>query len=155
MIMTTKDVSAAFGIDARTVRRWHKAGMRQVSPGKYQAKDAVAFYSECIYARETDSEAIKAAKIGYWINRARREAIAADLAEGIRMPINEVKRAWVWRANEMSNGLGSLTLRAAPLLANKPLDEVSAILDEHMAEICDKYARPGRYTPAPDEGTNG
>ncbi|WP_321416334.1 hypothetical protein [uncultured Desulfobacter sp.] len=152
MIMTTKDVSATFGIDERTVRRWHKAGLRQVSPGKYNAKDVADFYSEYIYSRATDSESIQAAKVEYWIAKAGRETVEADLAEGIRMPINEVKRAWVWRANEMSNGLGSLTLRAAPLLANKPLDEVSAILDEHMAELCDKYARPGRYTPAPDEG---
>jgi hypothetical protein len=149
MIIATAQLSELFSITDRAVRLWSDKGCPKAGHGKWDLKVVFNWWLENIYQAEEDGEALAEAKLEYWQAKARTETVKADIAEDSVMVIKDFKDAWLWRVSEMSSGLGSLPMRLAPLVTGKTESEVRKVLDAELWTIRDKFARTGRFTPAP------
>lgn len=147
MKVTTTELSELFGVTKRSIRAWAKAGMPRLGRGKYDLKETHLWWLDNIYTSKAESSAINDAKTEYWKAKARVERVKADEAEKSVISQADAIEAWAWRVGEMSNGLGGLPLRLAPLIAGKTEIETRKILTDEIWKIRDKFARTGKFTP--------
>jgi len=158
MEVSTKQLADIFHVTERTVQLWAKGGCPKAGHGKWNMQDVVAWWADNIYGGNVpDSDETAKAKQDYWKAKARteearsrNEKIKADLAEEKVLPLDEIKKAWAWRINEVSTGLGMIPLRLSPLLVGKPEMEIRKILDNELWKIRDNYARTGKFIPELD-----
>ncbi len=153
MIVATRQIADLFSITDSAVRKWSDKGCPKSGHGKWNLKDVLNWWLENVYQAEEDGEALAEAKLEYWHAKARTETVKADIAENSVMVIKDFKDAWLWRVSEMSSGLGSLPMRIAPLITGKTEAEVRKVLGSELWTIRDKFARTGKFTPAPKKKT--
>ncbi len=150
MIATTKQISEVFGVTQQAISLWSEKGCPKVGHGKWDIREVFNWWLENIYKEENDTEEMAAAKLEYWQAKARSEKVKADVAEDKAILVDDFKQSWVWRVSEMSNGLGSIPLRLAPLIAGKHESDIRSILENEIWKIRDKFARTGKFTPQPE-----
>lgn len=153
MIISTFQVAELFGVTERAVRKWGSRGCPRAGHGKWDLREVLNWWLENIYQAGEDNEAAQQAKTEYWQAKARVEKVKADVAEQSVVKIETFKKAWAWRVAEISNGLGGLPMRLAPLVANKSELEVRGIIEQEVWQIRDKFSRTGKFTPAPEKKT--
>ena len=146
MIVSTKDLAEVFDVAERTVRHWSTEGLPKVGHNQYDLNSALRWWQDNI-KNSNDTSDIQTAKGEYWQAKARREKVAADLAEGKVAPTEDYIEAWSWRISEMRNGLLQLPLRLSQLVAGKSELETRKTLENEIWHILDKYSRIGKWTP--------
>ena len=147
MILSTQQIANFFNVSDRAVRLWSERGCPKLRYGQWDLNEVHAWWLENIYQAENDDDVVRQAKGSYWAAKARVEMVKADVADGTVIKIEDFKQAWVWRVSEMSNGLGALPMRVAPLLAGKNEEAIRDILDAEIRKIRDTFARTGKFTP--------
>jgi hypothetical protein len=148
MIITTNQISEIFGVSKKTISLWTKRGMPKHKHGHYDAALAVQWWADNVYRADDDTEGILEAKESYWKAKARNETVKADLAEGASMPVDDLKKAWSWRVNEIFKGIMGWSMRLTPLLIGKTDKEIQSIIYNEAWGLCDQFSRTGKFTPA-------
>lgn len=154
MIASTNQIAEIFGVTDRAIRLWSDRGCPKNSYGKWDVRKVLNWWLENIYKTEDDTEEMAAAKLEYWQAKSRVEKVKADVAEDKAILVDDFKQSWVWRVSEMSNGLGSIPLRLAPLVVGKTESDIRSILENEIWKIRDKFARTGKFTPKPEQIKN-
>jgi hypothetical protein len=147
MILTTSQISEAFGVSKQTVAEWVKKGLPKHSYGKFDLKTTIEWWASTMYRAEDDDIDIKDAKEAYWQAKARNETVKADLAEEKVMPVEDFKKAWAWRVSEIFGGVMGWSMRLSPLLTGKTDKEIQSIIYNEAWSLCDKFSRTGKFTP--------
>ena len=148
VILSTKEVAEIFGVTQQSLSLWAGRGCPKQGHGKWDIAMVLQWWLDNLYQSGDDTEEMAQAKLEYWQAKARNESVKADISEGKVIPVDEIKKAWAWRVSEMSNGLGSLPMRLAPLIAQKNERETRSILDSEIWKIRDQFSRTGKFTPA-------
>ena len=148
MIVSTSQLSEIFGVTQQAISLWAGRGCPKAGHGKWDIALVLQWWLDNLYQADNDTEEMAQAKLEYWQAKARGETVKSDLAEGKVIPVDEIKKAWAWRVSEMSNGLGALPMRLAPLIAGKNEREIRSILGSEIWKIRDQFSRTGKFTPA-------
>ena len=150
MIVSTKDLAEAFEVAERTVRHWSTAGLPKVGHNQYDLKSALKWWLDNI-ENSSDTPDIQTAKAEYWQAKARREKVAADLAEKKVAPVDDYKKAWSWPISELRSGLLQLPLRLSQLVAGKSEIEIRKKIYDEVWSLLDRSSRTGKWTPGNPE----
>lgn len=155
MITGTAELADLFGVTKKTIAEWHLKGMPKVKHGKWDLKQVFHWYLENIHKAEADTQELAEVKLAYWQAKTENEQAKADLAKKRTILVDDIVKAWTWRIQEVGNGLASIPMRVAPMLAHRPEKEVASILESEIWMIRDRFSRTGKFTPTKKGKTDG
>ena len=135
-----------FQVTRETIAQWTKAGMPQVSQGKYDLLPAFDWWKENISSSKETPET-EDARERYWNAKAEEAEIKVGQAKDKLIAKADVFQEWAWRAAELKTGLRSWSSRLSPKLEGKDLVELRVILRNAADELLSAYCRSGRFTP--------
>ncbi len=152
--MTRGEIAKALGVSTRTIDGWRENGCPRTPDGKFVLAD-IEKWKDSQRVRAAKNRSAGAATKGSMAEelameelltkRAKRiqEEIAAKVAEGKAILLEDVERERVARILEVRQALETLGARVVPQLQGLDVDEAIAIVDEHVRAICDRFARGG------------
>lgn len=140
------------GVSKASLTGWRKAGAPgYVRRDTWDLKIFLPWWAENIFGNTVDDDpTIQDAKRRYWLARACREELKADVEKGELMRKDAVSTRWAARVTELTQGLNMLQNRLPPVLEGKTRGEMHAIVADEIHRLRDQYAREGRYCPPPD-----
>lgn len=140
-----KDIAAAFGTTARTIRTWTAKGMPRNSDGTYSLPSCIEWSiiesqgGPAPKGNEADDTWLQLYRSErYKIAKIERKKLKGDL-----MPKDEISQQWALRLAHAKSTFMNFTDRLPPLLVGKTRENIRETLKAEIRELLTNYCKPG------------
>lgn len=112
LIISTEDVSRAFGVTTKSVTDWNKAGLQRYERGMYRLKDVIKWRGLMRLGdatnKETDASKKLRADAEYKDAKAKQEAVKLQEMLGNLVPIEMIQEQWAFTFTDIRQQLMKL-----------------------------------------------
>jgi hypothetical protein len=149
LFVGTNVVAYFFGVTARAIQQWAKAGMPRVKHGIYDLKACHEWWLSNIadVTVKGSDDSMNQIKIEYWRAKGEAERIRVDQLSGTLISRDEIQRQWARRLNVVFSGLDQLKNRLPPILEGKSIRHMRPLIGDEINDLQAALVKPGEHFP--------